>query len=216
MKASPFFLWAALALTLLTTCNCPPSEQVGTLALGAEALDFLPYDGSETLRFVAGDGSEMTFTAPRGEEINSDELCIRTTCTEARLGSPSSCDYYAAESRRYSYFADDNQGVIDFLLYSELYTYNTTDFFDVCLVALSIGSPSMEATRVIAPRFTGDFDPRDTELMDQLELRASITLNGQAFTDVLTLERNGLAVYLQEGNGLIGFRANGQTWLAQP
>ncbi|MCB0636572.1 MAG: hypothetical protein KDC54_08125 [Lewinella sp.] len=212
----PLILLGALALTLLATCNCPPDEQVGSLALSAEALAFLPYSGSETLRFVANDGTEMTFTAPRGEEINSDRLCIRTTCTEARFGSPSSCDYHAAESRRYSYFSSDNQAVLDFLLYSELYTYNTTDFFDVCLVALSVGSPSMEATHVITPRFTGDFDPDDTEIMDQMELQSSLTLNGQTFQNVLSLEHNGLAVYLQEGTGLIGFKGGGKTWVLQP
>lgn len=212
----PLISFLCTGLLLLAGCNCPPDEQVGNLALSTEALDFLPYTGAETLTFRAEDGSEIRFSAPRSEEINNDRLCIRTICTEAKFGSPSSCDYYAAESRRYSYFSEDNDAVLDLVLYSELYNYNTTDFYDLCLVSLSYGEPAMEASHIIVPRFTGGFDPDDTDIVDQMEERANVTLQDSTFTNVLTREEGDLAVYLQPGQGVIGFKGGGKTWVRRP
>ena len=211
MKSFHYF---ALCLALLWAgCSCPPDEQVGTLTLTEKTLAFLPYEGSETLVFADESGVEMSFTAPRGEEVFSDKLCIRTICTEAKFNSPSSCEFYSAESRRYSFFSSDNEAVLDLLLYSDVCNYGSPDFFDAIQVAFSIGTPSIEAGDVIEQRFSGDFSDSETGIQDFFIPTPTLTLNGQEFTDVLVYEEGNLGVYLQEGTGVIGFKNADHTWV---
>ena len=213
MKYFPIY---ALSLALLWAgCNCPPNEQVGDLSLGDPAKAFLPYDGSETLTFVDETGANMAFTLPRGQETFSDQLCIRTICTEAKFNSPSSCEYYAAESRRFSFFSDGNEAVLDLLLYSDVYNYNSTDFYDALQVAFSIGTPSIEAGAIVEQRFTGDFVENETSVQDFFVLTPTLTLNSRDFTDVLVYEEGNLGVYVQEGVGVIGFKNAEHTWVLE-
>ncbi len=213
MKYLPFY---ALCLALLWAgCNCPPNEQVGDLSLGDQAKAFLPYVGSETLTFTDEAGATMTFTLPRGEEVFSDQLCIRTICTEAKFNSPSSCEYYAAESQRFSFFSDGNEAVLDLLLYSDVYNYNTTDFYDVLQVAFSIGTPSIEAGAIVEQRFTGEFIENETSIQDFFVFTPTLTLNSREFTDVLAYEEGNLGVYIQEGVGVIGFKNAEHTWVLE-
>ena len=132
-----FFLGFILFSLFLTACSCPDDEQKGILELGQKAQDFVAYDGSETLIFVNEAGTTISFTAPRSMDSNMNKLCYRTTCTEAKYGSPSSCDYYDAENRRFTYFSDDNQIVLDVLLYSDTYGFGMPEFYDALLVGYS-------------------------------------------------------------------------------
>lgn len=196
-------------------CSCPPSEQTGELALGSKAQAFFNYDGSETLVFRNDQGEEMRFMAPEGKFVTSDELCYRTTCTEAEFGSPSSCEFVAAESERYTFFNEDNTVVIDLLLFSDVYDYGTAEFYDALQAGFSFGTPSISATYVLEPRFTGTFEPETLEIMDVLEEQANITLVDKTFTDVLVFEEGSLGIYIQEGVGVIGLQTPNGTWVIQ-
>lgn len=209
-----FMLFLAIGL-FWQSCSCPPDEQTGEISLTELSLQILPYDGSETLSFLDEMGVPLDLTAPRGEEINTDQLCYRTTCTEAKFDSPSSCEYYAAESRRYSYFSSDNSIVIDLLVYSDVYEYGEPLFYDALQVAFSSGSPSIEAGYAIEPRFTGEFATTELGINRFLMEQESVELNGQSFTDVLVHEEGNLAIYLQEGVGVIAFKDANHTWVLQ-
>lgn len=205
-----------LALGLFwQSCSCPPDEQTGEITLSELSLQLLPYDGSETLSFLDETGASLELNAPRGEEISTDQLCYRTTCTEAKFNSPSSCEYYAAESRRYSFFATNNSIVLDLLVYSEVYKYGEPQFYDALQIAFSSGTPSIEATYVIEPRFTGEFVMADLNINRFLMEQESVELNGQTFMNVLVHEEGNLAIYLQEGVGVIGFKDANHTWVQQ-
>ena len=115
---------------LWNACGCPPDEQTGELTLGTAAKNFLDYEGNETLIFQNSSGTQLSFTAIKGKEVSEDQLCYRTTCTEAKYNSPSSCEYYIAESERFGFFSEDNNVVLDLLLYSDVYDYGTADFYD--------------------------------------------------------------------------------------
>lgn len=207
---------ALVAATIFwQACNCPPSEQMGELALGNAAQSFLNYDGSETLVFRNDQGEEMRFMAPEGKLLTSDELCYRTTCTEAEFGSPSSCEFVAADSERYTFFNEDNTVVIDMLLYSDVYDYGTAEFYDAFQAGFSFGSPSIIAVHVLEARFTGTFEPQTLELTDVLEEQASLTLVDKTFMDVLVYEEGSLSIYMQPGVGVIGFRTADNTWVIQ-
>jgi hypothetical protein len=207
-----FFL---LGILTWNACGCPPDEQTGELALSTEAKDFLAYDGSETLTFVNENGESLNFTAIRGREFTQDQVCYRTTCTEAKFNSPSSCEYYAIESERFSFFSEDNTVVLDLLLYSEVYDYGLADFYDAFQLAFSFGTPSISGRHVIGPRFVGDFDVNDLDLMDLFSEEASLELNGQTYTDLLVYTEGNLAVYVEPGRGLVGFKNATNTWIIQ-
>ena len=210
-------LWLLFCVGVISwqACSCPDSEQTGEIDLGQAAADFFSYDGSETLVFLNEIGEEMRFEAPEGQFIERSELCYRTTCTEAKFGSPSSCEFYASESERYTFFNDDNTVVLDLLLYSDVYDYGTAEFYDAMQGSFSFGQPSIVAQHILEPRFSGTFDVQSLELTDVFEERASQTLVDKTFTDILAFEEGSLALYIEPGQGVIGFKNADHTWVIQ-
>ena len=210
-----FFL-SLFAISLFCLgCNCPDDEQKGELNLEQRTQDFVTYDGTETLVFVDETGATISLTAPRGMEVEMGKLCYRTTCTEAKYGSPSSCDYYNTESRRFTYFSDDNQIVLDVLLYSDNYGYGMPEFYDALQVGYSNGTPGFLAQYLIKVRVEGTIDPKKITLSDLFEERQEIELNGKIFTDILLFEEGSLGLYFKEGQGVIGFKNTEHTWIIQ-
>jgi hypothetical protein len=208
------FLAAFLTL-LLSSCRCPPDEEIGQIGLTEQALQFLPYDGSETLQFQDPQGNRLSFSAPQGEERGEDQVCIRTICTEARYNSPSSCEYFLADNRRYVFVSEDKERLIDLLIYTALYRRDSEDFFDALQVGYSSGTPSIEAGWIIQQRFSGTLDPDDTNIAAFFRPEEELVLNGQTFEDVLHFSQNGLGVYLQAGKGVIALEESGRVWLLQ-
>ncbi|MEZ4987507.1 MAG: hypothetical protein R2795_21085 [Saprospiraceae bacterium] len=209
------FLLSTIALLVWQSCSCPPDEQTGTLALGQTAQDFLPYTGNETLVFVNENGEQETFSLPRGGEFSEDKLCYRTTCTEAKYNSPSSCEYYLADSRRFTFFSTDNTTVLDLLVYSDVYDYGKADFYDAFQIGYSTSSSNVVAHHVIEPRFTGIFDIITLSLSDLMTSKSEITLNGRPLTNVLCFEEGNTAVYVQPGVGVVGYKDASHTWVLQ-
>lgn len=210
-----FGILILLAPLLWIACGCPPDEKTGELVLSDAAKDFLDYDGSETLVFQNASGDQLSFTAIRGKEVSEDQLCYRTTCTEAKFNSPSSCEYYAAESERFGFFSDDNNVVLDLLLYSDVYDYGTAEFYDAFQLAFSFGAPSITGHHIIEARFPGDFDISTLAITDFFRLESSVVLNGVTFNDILVYDENSLAVYIEPGKGIIGFKNAADTWTLQ-
>ncbi len=210
-------LWLALGCAVLwwQSCSCPPSEQTGELALGTLAKSFFIYDGTEVLVFQNEMREEERFRAPEGQFISSDELCYRTTCTEASFGSPSSCEFVAAESERYTFFNEDNTVVLDLLLFSDVYDYGTDEFYDAMQAGFSFGTPSISGIHLLEPRFTGTFEPETLELMDVFEEQAALTLNDKTFTNVHSYEDGSFGIYIEPGLGVIGFKTADHTWVLQ-
>lgn len=212
---SIFSILILLTPLLWTACGCPPDEKTGELTLGDAARAFLNYDGSETLVFKNSNAAELRFTAIRGKESGEDQLCYRTTCTEAKFNSPSSCEYYAAESERVSFFSEDNSVVLDLLLYSEVYDYGTAQFYDAFKLGFSFGTPSIVGHHILEARFSGEFDVTTLGLTDLFRSEASVVLNGEIYNDILVYEENSLAVYIEPGTGVIGFKNATDTWTLQ-
>lgn len=206
-----FYLLLLSASFYLGACSCPPNEKQGDLTLGTEAAAFLPYSGAETLVFVDETGGTMSFTAPRGAEFANDQLCYKTICTEAKFGSPSSCDYYSAESRRYTYFNSGNTEVLDVLVYSDVYKYGNPHFYD----ALQVGYGSLSVRHLIANRSSDPIVPTELTLGSVFEARATLELNGRTFTDVLAYEEGALGIYVKPGEGVVGFKNATHTWVIQ-
>ncbi|WP_367391723.1 hypothetical protein [Lewinella sp. LCG006] len=210
-----FAILIILTPLLWTACGCPPDEKTGELALGDAAKNFLGYDGSEVLVFKNASAAELRFTAIRGKEVGEDQLCYRTTCTEAKYNSPSSCEYYTSESERFGFFSEDNTVVLDLLLYSDVYDYGTAEFYDAFQLGFSFGTPSISGHHVIEARFSGDFDINTLGITDFFRPEATMVLNGETYNDILVYEENSLAVYIEPGKGVIGFKNAEDTWTLQ-
>lgn len=206
-------LWPVL---LIGACTCPPDEKTDSLSLSSEARAFVPYTGQETLTFDAPDGQSLTFTAPKGEEVGEDRLCTRNICTAVSFGSPSSCEYTGAESRRYTYFTADNNAVLDVLVYSGQNEANSTDWFDAVQVAFSAGTPSTAAHHIINQRFTGTLKTTELGISRYFNPLDSIRINGQLFTHVLQLQEGSLGVYMQPTKGVVALTSGGKNWLLRP
>ncbi|MEL7222138.1 MAG: hypothetical protein AAGJ93_12520, partial [Bacteroidota bacterium] len=189
-----------------SSCSCPPNEKVGDLTLTETAIAFLPYDGNEVLTFVDETGTELKLQTLNGRETQENQLCTRTTCTEASYGSPSSCEYYAAESRRYTFNNEDQTILIDLLLYTEVYERNDATFYDALQAAFSAGTPNIVGHHLIEGRFDDAINLSNINLTDFLTPVENIELNGTPFTDILQYEEGELALYLQAGTGIIGFK----------
>lgn len=216
MNVSPLLLLFCL-FTLLTgvACNCPPDEEIGQLGLSEAGRNFLPYDGTETLRFVNGSGQAMAFSAPRGEEAGQDQLCVNIICTEARFNSPSSCEYYLTDNLRYIFVSDDKERLLDLAVFTGLYEWETEHFFDALQVSFSSGTPSIQAGQVIEQRFDGTLTPEETSITNLMQKRESVELNGTVFTDVWSFEQDNLGFYLQPGKGVIALKENSQVWVLE-
>jgi hypothetical protein len=205
-----------LAALCWNACGCPPDEKTGTLNLTAAAQAFLPYQGSETLRFTDETGAELILQAPRGQELKTDQLCYRTTCTEAKFDTPSSCEYYDADSRRYTFFGAENTVVIDLLVYSEVYRRGMPDFYDALQVGFAFGAPSIVGQHIIEARFAEPLDTTKLGISDFFQERPTLVLNGQTFSNVLAYEEGPLGIYIEQRTGIIGFRNTEHTWVVQP
>jgi hypothetical protein len=216
MNVSPLLLLICL-FTLMTglACNCPPDEEIGQLGLSEASRHFLPYDGTETLRFVNDSGQAMAFSAPRGEEAGQDQLCVNIICTEARFNSPSSCEYYLTDNLRYIFVSDDKERLLDLAVFTGLYEWETEHFFDALQASYSSGTPSIQAGQVIEQRFDGTFVPEETNITNLMQKRESVELNGTVFTDVWSFEQDNLGFYLQPGKGVIALKENSQVWVLE-
>lgn len=210
-------LWLAIGFAVISwqSCSCPSSEQTGELSLGTLAKSFFDYDGTEILVFRNEIGEEERFRAPEGRLITTDDLCYRTTCTEASFSGESSCEFVASESERYTFFNEDNTVVLDLLLFSDVYDYGTDDFYDAMQASFAFGNPSIAGIHLLEPRFTGTFDPAELMLMDVFEPQVALTLVDKTFTDVLSYEDGSFGIYIQPGLGVIGFKTADHTWVLQ-
>ena len=216
MRSLPYLFSLSLAAALLlASCRCPPDEKIGEIGLGENARSFFPYEGTETLTFQNAQGATVTFSAPRGREEGTDQVCINTICTEARYNSPSSCEYFESDNIRYIWVSDDKQRLIDLLLFTEVYEQETENFYDALQVSFASGAPSVEAYYLLQQRFSGDLKIDNTSLDPIMSLQESVDIQNQTFTNVLRYRGNNLGIYLQAGKGVIAFEESGNFWLLQ-
>ena len=211
----PLFLFSIVALLSGTACNCPPDEEIGRLGLSENGKNFLPYDGTETLRFVNANGQALVFSAPRGEETGQDQLCVNIICTEARFNSPSSCEYYLTDNLRYIFLSEDNERLLDLAIFTGLYEWETEHFFDAIQASYSSGNPSIQAGQIIEQRFDGTLIPEETSISNLMQKRESVELNGTTYTEVWSFEQDNLGFYLQPEKGIIAIKENSQVWVLE-
>jgi len=210
-----YFSISLFTLLFAAACGCPPDEEIGQIGLSETARNFLPYDGTETLLFADETGNTIRFTAPRGKEEGTDQVCIRTICTEARFNSPSSCEYFEADNLRFVFVSEDQERLIDLLVYTLLYQRDTENFYDALQVSYAFGPPSFVADWLIETRFSGTIDVADTPLDNLMSFEEEIMLRGKSYTEVLHFRQNELGIYLQAGKGVIALEEGDQLWLLQ-
>lgn len=207
-----FLAFLGVSLCFFQSCGCPESEKIGSIDLTTEARAWVPYQGNEVLQFQNQDGESLVLRSAKGREVSRDPLCIRTTCTEAKYDGKSSCEFYSAQSERFVFSSEDQNTVLDLLLYSSLYQPETTRFVDVLRITLSKGTPIGSAEKLVQIRFTETFDPSTLSLLPKLQSMGTVVLNGIPFPDVQGEESQPVQFYYNHTRGLVGFRVDGDTW----
>ncbi len=200
-----------LSILAISNCktDCPPDNKTGTLELADETKAFNPYVGDEHLFFKNDAGDEIELYAPDGLVIGQDNLCYEVTCTEPKFGSPTSCNYYEAESNRI-FFTDDNQDIgFDLALFSEVLRQNETLFFDEVMMSFSTENANGLGAIVSKVRFSEPYDSTEFNIQNWLTFLPEV----YDFVDVYVYEGEFLNFFYTKELGLVGFEVDGDTWL---
>lgn len=82
---------AAILLILnISSCSrCPKDEKLGEVNLQAASLDWLPYQGSETLVFINQDNEEIKFVLSTSNDWNAEtEMVVDVPCSKGSFLFP--------------------------------------------------------------------------------------------------------------------------------
>lgn len=200
-------------LTMFTFSNCrlnkcPPDEKTGSIELDSSTRAFNPYVGDEHLFFKNQDGEEIELYAPDGLTESIDHLCYEVTCTEVEFGSPSSCNYYDAESNRINFVNDEQELLFDLALFSEVLRQDETLFFDEVRMGLSTIDAFGSASTVSKIRFTEPYDSSELNIQEWLTFEPEV----YDFSDVYVYEGEFLSFYYTKEMGLVGFELDSDIW----
>ena len=204
--------YVLLLLFFVGACKCPPDEKVGELELTTEALSWLPYTGGESLRFTNSSGGEMILSNSSGMDIQENQLCFRTICTEQKIKGESTCQYYGSESRQLIFFSADSTFLLDYLVYSEVYDSEGPKFIDLLRVATSSEVQFGNTQTVIGQHFTGTVDASTLSLNGEFDFLGTVTLNGTVYADVYGDTTQNIRTYVTQADGLVAFELLGELW----
>ena len=82
------FIVATLALIINTSsCSrCPKDEKLGEVNLQVASLNWLPYQGDETLVFINQDNEEIKFALSTGNDWNAKtEMVVDIPCSKGEF-----------------------------------------------------------------------------------------------------------------------------------
>jgi hypothetical protein len=200
-------------MTIACDDFCPPDEQVGELELTAATRSFNPYTSDSRLVFVNANNDSLIFTLPEGRQQSSDQLCVQELCTEPEIKGETTCEFFVSESERYVFFSENQEAVIDFLVYSDVVERNTRQFYQAIQVAVSHQLFSEQAT-VITDSINVESLPRtNLSVLNYFEPIDAVELNGQVYEDIFVVEGILMSLYLTQAQGLVGFSTSAGDWV---
>ena len=207
-----------LGVVLFASCGgcgdvCPPDEKVGELDLDQEVLDFIPYDGTERLVFKNQNGDSLLLFSDNGKEVSQDRLCIKEICTEPEIKGETTCEYFESESHRFIFRNDEQDALMDFLVFSELIRSNTELFRQSIRLSWNFKS-TLFATGERVLKIIPDTPVGDDEIDIQVEFEeiGAIELNGKTYSDVFKADDLVMDLYFNISEGLVGFETADEVW----
>lgn len=200
-------------LSILTFSNCktdcPPDKKTGSIQLDDATKAFNPYFGDERLYFKNEAGTEeIKLEAPDGLVTSTDHLCYEVICTDIKFGSPTSCNYYEAESQRINFVNDQRQLLFDLALFSEVLRQDETLFYDEVSMSLSGETINGAAATVSKLRFSEPYDSTELNVQEWLTFEPEVF----EFSNVYVYEGEFLSFYYTKEQGLVGFTFQEEYW----
>lgn len=212
MNRIVFILACSLLFLQCKTRFCPPDEKIGSLELSKETINYIPYHGSEKLRFQNNEGFEIQLSAPKGRQLHKDKLCIKSNCEGNKLGAPSTCQYFEAEAQGFTFSNKEKTIFFDLLFYSKVYNPERKTFYDICRLNLTYNSEKTEAAILTKLRFEPPYNQNAIEIENFLQPLQSLKLNGREFFAVWGQETDALKLYFNREKGLLGFKYEEEVW----
>lgn len=107
--------FSLILLVILTTSSCCNRDLLAYIEFPLENLDFIPYDGSEELKFIDNNEEEIIYSGG-GRETDIDNI------DDCKGGC---CDYYIVETlNRTSFYSDFMESNFQLIIYNG-YNLNT-------------------------------------------------------------------------------------------
>jgi len=204
-----------LLVFFLYSCNgsiCPDDRKIGDLALTSDTKSYNPYNNESRLVFENEGGDSLIFKATDGLEESFDRLCVKQLCTEPKIKGNTTCEYYAAEANRLVFSSEDQNAVIDFLLFSDIVEKNQATFFQAMRIGFSQVNAFAQAGILSDSIDVSGINRENISIQNYFSFVEEIELNGKTFEDAYAFEDFSTIIYYSKANGLFAFDANGTLW----
>lgn len=98
-----------ISLTLLHSCGCDPSIEIGTFHLSNESRKYFVYDNEEVLEFVDQDGNGHQLRVRNEKTTQETKMIVRTLCDEGPFDQQ--YEYYKISREQISFEDELNRQV---------------------------------------------------------------------------------------------------------
>jgi len=184
---------------------CPPDEKVGELDLNQEVLDLIPYDGTERLVFKNQNGDSLVLFSENGKEISRDRLCVKEICTEPEIKGETTCEFFESEAHRFIFRNEEQNALMDFLVYGELIRANTELFRQGFRLSWNFKSTlSAQGERVLKIIPDEPIGNDEINIQIEFELIGEIELNGEMYSEVFKANDSLMDLYFNSSLGRFG------------
>lgn len=207
---------ATMFLFLFTSCyksdeftsTACKNIKIGEVKLSKRAKNFIPIREWKISTYVDRFGHEIDFvhtvTIEDGERINVNYLCSEDGYFDTTVNY---YEYYKTYEKVNLMVSSDGE----YTFRIRAYTVNEEESIDTVDERIMF---SIAGSRVTGLYDIGKetFEDYLTNVMEKLD---SVELNGKTFNDVLFVrdEDNNDALYLKEGEGIIGFKSKGKIFI---
>lgn len=207
-------LFLFLILILLLACDdfCPPDEQVGKLELTTATLSFSVYDEDSQIIFKNEIGDSLVFMANEGVQRTDDRLCVQELCTEPEIKGETTCEFYLSESERIVFSTATQDAVIDFLIYSDVVSRNTRQFYQAVQIAVSQSTFIEQASILTDSIDVDNLNQNELSILNYFRSVGTLELNGTTYKDVFAYEGDLMTLYFTKAQGLVGFITSDDSW----
>ncbi|MCB0516179.1 MAG: hypothetical protein R2798_01590 [Chitinophagales bacterium] len=191
---------------------CPQDKQVGTVEMQTNAKEFVPYTSNDTLQFLNEQAQLMQLFEIENIHNFHEKLCVKHLCTEPQFDGESSCEYVAAESKKWVFANASQDVVLDISLFPNIYTSDTIVMYYQFGITLSINE-AVGMGNAVADAQNADSLLLVSQLPNPLLKVDTVVIKNELFQNVLQIQSPAIKLYYQVEKGLIGFEDGEHQWV---
>ncbi len=214
-KSMKLLILCLVSILSFNAClNCD-SEKKGSESLKASSRSFIPYTDKQTIVFINQNNEELKFKVEKTEQTSP--LCTKILCkgfNDPFKSAP--CEFFETETISANLQTEDNTMIMSIVVAIDLFTAETTQFYDVLSTSLSRNTDFVEGRKALEAHFTKPtFDESKLAFAAVMKAESELLLNGKKYNNLLVAETSGNKIFIQEGQGIIGFKLNNDVYLAK-